>query len=88
MRQLFFLIYQQAPYKNWQHCKLATLRIFKISLIDSPMDAFEGGITVFGIISIFKKIPFDRWEGRHLKEKLGVLIFLKNQYTIWFSGPK
>ena len=52
------------------------------------MDAFEGGITVFGIISIFKKIPFDRWEGGHLKEKLGVLIFLKNQYTIWFSGPK
>ena len=32
--------------KNWQHCKLATIRIFSIFLIDS----FEWGITAFGII--------------------------------------
>ena len=45
--------------KNWQHGKLATVPIFEISLIDSPIDAFEGGITVFGIISIFKKTPME-----------------------------
>ena len=36
--------------KNWQQCKLATVRIFKISLIDPPNDAFDGGMSDFGII--------------------------------------
>ena len=38
------------------------MRIFKTSLIDSPIDAFEGGIAVFGII---KKKSYG-WGG-HLK---------------------
>ena len=47
--------------KNWQHCKLATVRIFKISLIDSLIDTFKGGGTVFGIVLIFLKKSF--WWG-------------------------
>ena len=39
------------------------MRIFKISLIDSPIDAFEGGIAVFGII---KKKSYG-WGGGPLK---------------------
>ena len=36
--------------KNWQHFKLATVSIFKISLIDPPIDAFNGDIGHFGVI--------------------------------------
>ena len=36
--------------KNWQHCKLATVSIFKTSLIDLPIDAFDGGMSDFGVI--------------------------------------
>ena len=43
--------------KNWQHCKLAAVQIFKISFIYSPIDAFEGGMNVFGIHR--KKISLD-----------------------------
>ena len=37
-------------YKNWQHCTLATVSIFKISLIDAPLDAFDMGMSYFWII--------------------------------------
>ena len=43
--------------KNWEHCKLATVSIFKISLIDPPMDAIDGGIEILGLFEFFKKIP-------------------------------
>ena len=36
--------------KNWQQCELATVSIFKISLIDPPIDAFDGGMSYFRII--------------------------------------
>ena len=42
-------------HKNWQQCKLATVLIFKISLIDPPIDAFDGDISNFSDIWIFKK---------------------------------
>ena len=42
--------------KNWQHCKLATVRMFKISLIDYPIDAFEGGLTVFYYFNLKKNL--------------------------------
>ena len=35
------------------------MSIFKISLIDPPIDAFDGGMSYFGIIWMFKKIPYD-----------------------------
>ena len=54
-------------YKNWQHCKLATVSIFKISLIDPPIGPFYRRMSYFGIIRILKKILTDR-EG-HLKFK-------------------
>ena len=41
------------------YCQLATVSIFKISLIDPPIDAFDGGMSYFGIIWILKKIPTD-----------------------------
>ena len=37
-----------------QHYELATGRIFKLSLINSQTNDFEGGLSVFGIISIKK----------------------------------
>ena len=36
--------------KNWQQFKLATVSILKISLIDPPIDAFDGDISDFGVI--------------------------------------
>ena len=36
--------------KTWQHCKLATVSTFKISLIDPEIDAFDGDISHFGVI--------------------------------------
>ena len=37
-------------HKNWQHCELANISIFKISLIDPPIDVFDGGMGLVGII--------------------------------------
>ena len=42
------------------------MSIFKISLIDPPIDPFDGGMSYFGIIWIFKKNPTDGGGG-HLK---------------------
>ena len=33
------------------------MSIFKVSLIDPPIDAFDGGMSDFGIFWIFKKNP-------------------------------
>ena len=41
------LLFQQ---KNLQQCKLATVSIFKISLIDPTIDAFDWDISHFGVI--------------------------------------
>ena len=42
-------------------------KFLQACVIDSPIDAFEGGKTVFGITLIFYKIPTD--EGGYLNMK-------------------
>ena len=36
--------------KNWQQSKVATVSVFKISLIDPPIDVFDGDESHFGAI--------------------------------------
>ena len=59
------------------------MSILKIYLIDPPMDAFDGGITYFGIIWIFKqKLLLMGGTFFHLESDMTNLYVLKLEHNV------